>query len=84
MRTHSGSNPQRTVTLAIPFAMAAWLVTVPGVFSLSSFLAVAALLIGLFWVATVTYADGQPTATLAQALPDAGPGASLKPRREGK
>ena len=83
MRTYSNSTPvQRTFTLAIPFAVAAWLVTVPGGFTISGFLSVVALLIGLFWVATVTYSNGQPTPSLAQPIHDVEPPAAVEPRRD--
>lgn len=83
MRIDSSSTPvQRTLILAIPFAVAAWLVAVPGAFTISSFLAVVALLIGLFWVATVTYSNSQPTASLAQTCPDVGSATSFEPRRD--
>lgn len=83
MRTCSSSTPvQRTFTLAIPFAVAAWLVTAPGGFTISGFLSVVALLTGLFWVATVTCSNGQPTPSLAQAVHDVEPAASFEPRRD--
>jgi hypothetical protein len=72
MRLHTGSAATaRTIALAVTVIAAAWLVTVPAVLTTSSFLAVAGLVTAFVWVAKITYANGQPAASLAQSLHDA-------------
>ena len=83
MRTYSPTiATQRVLVLAMPLTAAAWLVSVPGVLTTSSFLAVAGVLIGGFWVARATYRNGQPAASLPQVLHDAEHAASSEARRD--
>jgi hypothetical protein len=72
MRVYSGATATRqTLALTIPIVAVAWLVTVPGVLTMSSFLAIVALLTAFGWVARRTYLNGRPVASLAQSLHDA-------------
>lgn len=71
MRTYLLPVPtQRLLILAVPLTAVAWLVTVPGVLTTSSFFATLGLLFGLVWVARVTYQNSQPSASLPQVLHD--------------
>lgn len=82
MRTYSPAvASQRILVLAIPLTAAAWLITVPGLLTTSSFLAVLGILAGLFWVARATYLNAQPAASLPQVLHDSEHTASLQARK---
>lgn len=83
MRTYTGSTAfQRYLAVAVPLVVLAWFVTVPAVFTTSSFLAVAGLLAALGWIAMNTYLNGQPAASLAQVIHDADDAPSLDRPRE--
>jgi hypothetical protein len=58
------------VSLTI-LAAVAWFVGVPTLLTPSSFVACAAVLTGLIWVASITYLNGSPASSLAQSLNDA-------------
>lgn len=71
MRTRLFSTAvQRNLALAVPLLIAAWFMTVPAVLTTTSFLALAGFLVAAGWVATMTYSNGQPAASLAQILYD--------------
>jgi len=83
VRTYLPTMPtQRLLGLAIPLTAVAWLVTVPGVVTTSSFLAVVGLVSGLLWVARATYENGQAPASLPQVLHDEAQATSFAPPRD--
>lgn len=73
---------QRFLVMAIPLIGAAWLVTVPGLLTTSTFLAMLGIVAGLFWVARATYVNGQPAASFPQVLHDAEHTASRQMRKD--
>ena len=81
MRYAPPATTVRIVAFALPFVALALLTTVPAVLSLSTFLVLVGLLTALGWVARTTYMNGQPAASVAQALHDADyPGSLEHPR----
>ena len=61
---------QRSAGLAIPVIAATWFLAVP-VLSTSTFIAFVGVVMGLGWVASTTYWNAQPAASLAQSIHDA-------------
>lgn len=85
MRTYSPAIPtQRLLVLAVPLTAVAWLVTVPGVLTTSSFFAALGLLFGLVWVARVTYENSQAPASLPQVLHDEEHATTLRSPRDAR
>ena len=62
---------QRSAGLAIPVIAATWFLAVPTVLSISTFIAFVGVVMGLGWVASTTYWNAQPAASLAQSIHDA-------------
>lgn len=69
----AGVNPtvfQRNFVLAMPLAVIAWVIVVPGFLTLSNFVALAALLAGCAWFLTTIRLNEQPTSSLARVVPE--------------
>jgi hypothetical protein len=78
MRSTSPTTLVRILAVALPFVVLTSLIAVPAVLTMSTFLALLGLLAALGWVARATYRNGQPAASLAQALHDVDQSGSVK------
>jgi hypothetical protein len=79
MRTYTGSTAmRRNLAIAIPVGTAAWLVTVPAVFTTSTFVALVGVVAAVGWVARTTYRNAQPASSFAQLMHDADATTSLE------
>ena len=81
MRTNKGSI-QRAFAVTIPVVAAMWLVAVPAGLTMTSFFALAGLMLAAVWVGKIAYRNGQPTASVAQLLHDTERASSLEPLRD--
>lgn len=75
---------QRYLALAIVLVAGAWLLTVPVVFTTSSFLTLVGVSMVCGWIVRITYLNAQPASSLAQSLHDvehAGPSEHLSDSR---
>jgi hypothetical protein len=59
---------QRNVVLALPIAVVAWAIAVPGFLTLSNFVALAVLLAGCAWLLQTLRLGAQPTGSLARVV----------------
>jgi hypothetical protein len=59
---------QRNLVLAIPVAVIAWAIVVPGFLTLSNFFALTVLLAGCAWVLKTMSLTPQPTGSLARVV----------------
>lgn len=64
MRTDPGPSIQRTFAVTIPVIVAIWFVAVPTVLSMSSFFALAGLMVAVVCVGNFAYGNGQPVASV--------------------
>ena len=72
---------QRNVAFAIPLVAATWFVTVPGVLTTSSFIALLGVVTGFGWILRTTYVNARPASSLAQSLHDSEHTSSLEHRK---
>jgi hypothetical protein len=68
MRTDPGPSIQRTFAVTIPVIVGIWFVAVPAVLSMSSFFALAGLMVAVACVGKIAYGNGQPVASVGPLL----------------
>jgi hypothetical protein len=74
---------QRTVALAIAAVAGAWWLTVPGVMTSSTFVAIFGILAASAWVLKSSVENARPASSMAQSLHDVETAAALKHDRRG-
>ena len=82
MRTYTGSPIQGTFAVTIPVIAAMWFVAVPTVLTISSFFALASVMVTVVWVGKIAYGNGQPIPSVAELLHDTERSSSLQHSRD--